>query len=468
MKLPHLLLFFFFWGNLASRQVYGQTITVPNKIKFIDMQLYITAAAKEEIQKKVTSLTRSPKHYREILDRINLYMPIIEKILKEEGVPEGLKYLAIQESYLIADEISESNAVGFWQFKRESALEVGVRMDRYIDERMHLVASTRAFARFIKKHHHYFKNWLYAALAFHLGRGGVKKLIEANKWYIDAKKATIDHQTHWYIYHFIAHQLVFKDAIGKELHPQLCLYEYHDCQGKSIHELSQQFNVPLPMIKAYNKWLKPTKVPEDATCPILIPLTHYQYTQADHLRVNRVLDKYKINYNAYWDSAQKFPSIKLLKNQPTDAKLMEINGILGIVAEVNDNLVSLARKGNIPFNQFLDFNDIDKNHRVEPGQIYYLAPKHSKAAVHYHITRPHETWWSVSQKYGIRQASLLSKNRVKKIESLKTGRVLWLRFIRPANVPIAYLNKPDSDNNSISKTEISPAYAIAGTPSIKK
>ncbi|OJW72802.1 MAG: hypothetical protein BGO68_00705 [Candidatus Amoebophilus sp. 36-38] len=431
------------------------------------MQLYITPEAKEEIQKKVTSLTRSPKHYREIFDRINLYMPLIEKILKEEGVPEDLKYLAIQEGYLIADEISESNAVGFWQFKRESALEVGVRMDRYIDERMHLVASTRAFARFIKKHHNYFKNWLYALLAFHLGRGGVKKVIEVNNWHIGDTKATINRQAHWYIYHFIAHKLVFKDAIGKELHPQLHLYEYHDCQGKSIHELSQQFNVPLSMIKAYNKWLKPTKIPEDATCSILIPMSHYQYAQADHLRVHTILNKYKINYSTYWDSAQKFPNIKLLKNQIKDFKPIEINGILGIVAEANDNLVSLARKGNIPLKQFIDFNDIDKNHRVEPGQVYYLKPKHNKAAIHYHIARSQETWWSISQKYGIKQTSLLCKNRVQKIIPIKTGRVLWLRFIRPANVPIAYLDKPDS-NNRVSKTELSPIQPITEAPSIKK
>jgi membrane-bound lytic murein transglycosylase D len=435
--------------------MFGQTITVPNSIKLADMQLYINPEAKEEIQKKVTSLTRSPKHYKDVFDRINLYMPLIERILKEEGLPEDFKYLAIQESHLIADDISENNAVGFWQFKKDGASEVGVRIDRYIDERMHIVASTRGFARYVKKHHSHFKNWLYALLAFHLGRTGVKNFIKEKKWHIDDKKVTIDGNTHWYIYHFIAHKIVFKDAIGKELHPEICLYEYHDGQGKTIHEISQQFNVPLPMIKAYNKWLKPTKVPEDAACPIMIPMTHQQYAQADHLRIYNHLYKYKIDYNAYWDSAQKFPDIKVLKNQTKAFKLIQINGIIGTVAQANDNLVSLARKGNISIKQFLEFNDIDKDHRVAPGQVYYFKPKNNKAAVHYHIVRQKETWWNVAQKYGIKQPSLLSKNRVQKVTPLRTGRVLWLRFIRPANIPIAYLNKPELDNNP-HKTEIKP------------
>jgi len=462
MKLFRLLLFFIsYYLLVVGGPAYGQTITVPNKISFANMQLYIAAEAKEEIQKKVTSLTRSPKHYKEVFDRINLYMPLIERVLKEEGLPDDLKYLAIQESHLIADDISETNAVGFWQFKQAGALEVGTRIDRYIDERMHIVASTRAFAKYIKKHYSHFNNWLYSVLAFHLGRGGAKTFIKENKWNIGAVTATIDNHAHWYIYHFIAHKLVFKDVIGKELHPELYLYECRDCQGKTIHELSQQFGVALPMIRSYNKWLKPTKIPEDATCSVLIPMTHQQYAQLDHLRIYSLLDKYKINYSAYWDKAQNFPCITItsVKNPNKSQPIIQINGINGIIAQPKDNLTSLATKGNISLKQFLEFNDIDAKHQIEVGQVYYFKPKNSKANVHYHIVRTQETWWSISQKYGIKLPSLLSKNRARKVLPLTPGRVLWLRFIRPANIPIAYVNEPSFSNNS-SKNEVVSTHIV--------
>eukprot|EP01132_Coremiostelium_polycephalum_P000757 gene757-937_t len=301
----------------------AQNMVVPRRMGFANMQLQIAPEARAAIQTKVTSLTRSPKHYREVMERINLYMSIIERILKEEGIPDDLKYVVIQESHLVADDISSTNAVGFWQFKQEGALEVGVRIDRYIDERMHIVASTRAFAKYVKKHYSHFNNWLYALLAFHLGRGGAKAYIKEQRWDIDSSVAIIDQRAHWYIYHFLAHKLVFRDAIGKELHPELYLYECKDCQGKTIHEISQQFGVTLPKLRDYNKWLKPNKIPEDVTCAVLIPLTHQQYAQLDPLSIYNPLAKYKINYGNYWHTAQNFPQVSAFKQRSTRKDFIE-------------------------------------------------------------------------------------------------------------------------------------------------
>ena len=69
------------------------------------------------------------------IDRMLLYFPIIERIFKEEGVPEDFETLAIQESGLISDAVSSADAVGFWQFKDFTAQEVGLRVDKRIDER---------------------------------------------------------------------------------------------------------------------------------------------------------------------------------------------------------------------------------------------------------------------------------------------------------------------------------------------
>jgi membrane-bound lytic murein transglycosylase D len=119
-----------------------------------------------------------------------------------------------------------------------------------------------------------------------------------------------------------------------------------------------------------------------------------------------------------------------------------------VVAEPGDTLASLARKGNISLQQLLKYNDITANHQVQPGQVYYWKPKRSKATVHYHIARTQETWWSIAQKYGIKQAALLSKNRVHQVDPLKPGRVVWLRFIRPSNIPVAYVTDPALDSKT--------------------
>jgi membrane-bound lytic murein transglycosylase D len=106
----------------------------------------------------------------------------------------------------------------------------------------------------------------------------------------------------------------------------------------------------------------------------------------------------------------------------------------------------LAQAGNISLEKFLVFNDLDKDHSIIPGQVYYYRPKQNKAGVHFHIVRKEETWWTVAQKYGIKKEALLLKNRLRKEETLQPGKVLWLRFIRPANISVAYMYPPNASN----------------------
>jgi len=443
MKKKHTYWFILIFIYLSwVTQTQAQVILVPNKVKVAGMQVFLTNKAREEVQKKVNSLTCSPRHYKEIFDRINLYLPIIEQTLKEENIPDDFKYLAIQESYLIADEVSVANAVGFWQFKEEGAREVNMRIDSQIDERMHIIASTRGFARYLKKHQDYFQNWFSALLAFHLGRTGARNFLKEKKINFSTNYVKIDHHAHWYLYHFIAHKLVFEKVVGKELHPELCLYSGYHFQGKTIAELSRHFGISQQLIRDYNKWLKKNKVPEDIDFPILIPLTHKQYASIDKKYINNVIATRKLNYHHYLETAKQFPSI-LYKNQRSskadNKAILRINGIVGTFASATDDLRALACKGRIKLEDFLKINDIDKNHCPKEGHIYYFQNKNSKANVHYHIVQPQETWWSIAQKYGIRQAALLEKNRAKRTDVLKIGRVLWLRFIRPADIPIAYL-----------------------------
>jgi len=136
---------------------------VPHKMNFAGITLTIRDDARREIQKDVDALMQSPKHYQIKVERAKAYFPIIEKIFAEEKLPDDFKYLVLQESALIGNAVSVSNAVGFWQFKDFTAKEVGMRVDDLIDERMNIVSATRGAARYIKKNNYQFevdKNFL--------------------------------------------------------------------------------------------------------------------------------------------------------------------------------------------------------------------------------------------------------------------------------------------------------------------
>jgi membrane-bound lytic murein transglycosylase D len=120
------------------------------------------------------------------LKRIPRYMPLIENMLKEGGVPDDLKYIAIAESALRPHVSSKQGAIGFWQFMRDTGQKYGLTVNGYIDERRNLFASTRAAIRYLNDLHEEFGSWTLAAAAYNMGEQGLMaEILEqaANDYY---------------------------------------------------------------------------------------------------------------------------------------------------------------------------------------------------------------------------------------------------------------------------------------------
>ena len=225
--LKYLITILLIVGSIAS---YGNSPRVPSTYEFAGIKLNIEEGARKQIQEDVDALTRNQTYFNRKVEKIDLYFPIIERVFREENLPDDFKYLAIQESALISDAVSSSNAVGFWQFKEASALEVGLRVDRNVDERMHITESSRGAAKYLKKNNFFFNNWLYALLAYNTGPGGAEQHID--KKYLGKTKMEINKHTHWYIKKFLAHKIAFENEINKNYTPTLNLYEYDKAQNK--------------------------------------------------------------------------------------------------------------------------------------------------------------------------------------------------------------------------------------------
>jgi hypothetical protein len=85
-----------------------------------------------------------------LLKRAHRYLPVIEPILKEEGVPDDFKYLAVIESNLLPA-VSPAGATGIWQFLKKTGQAYGLRINDDVDERYHLEKATVAACRYLKK-----------------------------------------------------------------------------------------------------------------------------------------------------------------------------------------------------------------------------------------------------------------------------------------------------------------------------
>lgn len=404
---------------------------VPSHVEFAGMNLKLTDAARKIIQKDVDALRKSPKFFQIKADRAKMYFPIIERVLKEEKVPEDFKYLALQESGLISDAVSSANAVGFWQFKDFTGREVGLRIDRSIDERLNVVSSTHGAAKYFKRHNFFFDNWVYCVLAHMTGRGGAEKYTDKSNF--GKKRMTLDKNIHWYVARFLAHKIAFEGEVDGKHSEGMSLQEYAKGKGKSLEQIAKTTKSDLSEIKKYNKWLKHGKVPGDKTYVVIIPgKGKVKKSDKPKPNVEEVVSTDEPEEEVIIEKT--FP--KIFKSDRGSNVFIEINGIQSVLAKASDNITTLARKSDLTPEQFARYNDLEMTDKIFEGQIYYIKSKRNKAKIYYYTVKRGETLWEVSQKFGIKKSRLAKFNRMSVIDKVEPGRVLWLRKKRPEDVPV--------------------------------
>jgi len=106
-----------------------------------------------------------------ILKLAERYFPVIEPILKANGIPEDFKYLCIAESAL-QNQTSRAGAVGFWQFMPATAPQYGLEVSDEVDERYHVAKSTEAATKYFRQAYSKFNSWTAAAASYNMGQGG--------------------------------------------------------------------------------------------------------------------------------------------------------------------------------------------------------------------------------------------------------------------------------------------------------
>ncbi|EKE27341.1 MAG: lytic transglycosylase catalytic [uncultured bacterium (gcode 4)] len=113
--------------------------------------------------------------------RDSIYFPLIEKKLKEAWIPEDFKYLAVAESGLKNDALSDSNAWGIWQFIPETGTRFWLTINEKIDERYNFEKETDAAIRYFKKLYEYFNDWTLVAAAFNRWENWLRRALEDQK-----------------------------------------------------------------------------------------------------------------------------------------------------------------------------------------------------------------------------------------------------------------------------------------------
>lgn len=201
-----------------------------------------------------------------LFNKSRKWFPLIERILKEEKVPDDFKYIAMIESHL-SNIVSPMGAAGFWQLMPNTARNYGLIVNEDIDERFDVEKSTRAACKHFKDGFKVFKNWTLSAAAYNVGIGAVKKSIsnqDENNYY-DLK---LNKETAAFIYRILA----FKTLLSNPEHfgfshkktSNFSFPKYKIIKiDSSIHNLNhfaKFLNTNLITLKTFNSWIINDKI----------------------------------------------------------------------------------------------------------------------------------------------------------------------------------------------------------------
>ncbi len=144
------------------------------------------------------------------IKRAKRYFPVIEPILKAQGVPDDFKYLALIESSFMPRTVSPVGATGIWQFMKDTAKENGLEVTQEVDERYHIEKATEAACRYLKNAYSKLGSWTLAAASYNGGISGISKqqVIQKNTKYYDLLWGD---ETGRYVYRILAAKVILSN-----------------------------------------------------------------------------------------------------------------------------------------------------------------------------------------------------------------------------------------------------------------
>jgi hypothetical protein len=218
-----------------------------------------------------------------LIKRAHKYFPLIEPILKEEGIPDDFKYLAVIESGL-TQAVSPAGARGFWQLMSGTGRDLRLEVNDNIDERYNVEKATRAACEYLKNSKQKWGTWTLAAAAYNAGNAGIDRRLEEQD--VDSYyDLLLGEETGRYIFRILA----LKEILGnpakfgfnftqEDLYHEVPTYEVKvDTAVTDFVRFAQGFDINYKILKLHNPWLREDHLNNDSRKEYLIKIPKKGY-----------------------------------------------------------------------------------------------------------------------------------------------------------------------------------------------
>lgn len=257
------------------------SVEIPERMTFAGEEIIFDRYdRRERMDRELNSFTYFHSTTMLLFKRANRVFPVIEPILKREGLPDDLKYLAVIESSLDHRAVSPARAAGLWQFLQSTGREHGLEVRDNVDERYHIEKSTEAACKYLRDAYRKYGSWSAAAMAYNGGQGRITNELRDQR-VDEALDLWLVEETTRYYYRMLAIKQIFEQPRqygfviqAEHLYKPM---EFRKVQvNSSIPDLvafAKQHNITYAQLKDFNSWLRSTNLSNASgkTYTILIP-----------------------------------------------------------------------------------------------------------------------------------------------------------------------------------------------------
>jgi hypothetical protein len=270
-KYTKILILIAFWAinvpTLVNAQAFPanySTHEVPSSVTFCGKSIDLTRYDRyERMDRELLAFTYMHSTSIQMIKKANRYFPIVEPILKANGIPDDFKYLMVIESNLNPNARSGAGAAGLWQFMQTTGREYGLEVNKNIDERYHVEKATEAACKYLKDAYDKYQDWIAVAASYNAGQARISSQFEKQQ-VDDMLDLFLVEETARYVYRIIAAKIMFSNpsAFGfrlrtKDLYMPIPYKEVTVNTGISnLAEWAKKQGTTYALLKNLNPWLR--------------------------------------------------------------------------------------------------------------------------------------------------------------------------------------------------------------------
>lgn len=412
----------------------------------------------EEIQEYINRFTskRGRKYMSKMLALSQLYFPIFEKILMEEGVPQELKYAAVVESALIPNIMSRASAVGLWQFMYGTGRQYGLEINSNVDERCGIFSSTKASAQYMRSLYELYGDWLMVLAAYNCGPGNVNKAIKRSGGATDFWSIYnhLPKETRLHIPKYIATFYVFHYHTDLMLAPMRDMLKYTEVRpvnvDKPIHlgQVAKVLGVEEKHLAELNRnYLKGYIPAKGKSYELILPAYEsglfpafqdsiYGYNRGEYFAENGKFIGKKKDIYPYYGSLGAGNRItykvrrgdvlgKIARRHGTTVRnIKKWNGLRSDRIRIGQRLtLYVSGKYTVRYSKKRMGRKAQSKSRKKNVKLPYLPNQYV-----YHTVKKNENCWTIAKRYdGVSQSSIMKMNKITDPGALRVGQKLRIK-----------------------------------------